>query len=299
MRILTPGSRLARGAAAVTLAAAAAGVGLLAVATPAASASANASAATAGGVGYIRLAHLSPNTPAVDVYLYSFGNSSAKIVLHHVAYGTVSPFEQVAAGDYTVAMRAAGARPKSKPVLSTAVDVKAGKSYTVAGVGPESGLRLQVIPDKMTTPRGKALVRVIQASMAQDVVTVTAAGRPLATNLKFASVTTYKAVRPGTWVVRVAGSSEHAHASIQLAAGSLHTLVILDAHGGLAVDDLMDAQGSSVVPGGAPQTGFGGTAARPGLPLLPWAAAASAGLLAAAGGALWLTRRRRPALHAR
>ena len=51
-------------------------------------AAASASSATSG-TGWIRLAHLSPNTPPVDVYLYSFGNSNAQIVLHHVAYGTV------------------------------------------------------------------------------------------------------------------------------------------------------------------------------------------------------------------
>ena len=89
-----------------------------------------------GQVGWIRLAHLSPNTPAVDVYLYSFGNPKAEIVLHHVSYGTVSPFEQVAAGDYTVAMRSSGAPPGSKPVLSTAVDITAGHAYTVAGDRP-------------------------------------------------------------------------------------------------------------------------------------------------------------------
>ena len=246
----------------------------LAVAAPSASAST--------GVGWIRLAHLSPNTPAVDVYLYSFGNSNAMIVLRHVSYGTVSPFSQVAAGDYTVAMRAAGAA-----------------AYTVAGVGPASGLRLQVIPDRLTTPPGKSLVRVIQASMDQDVVTVTAGSAALATNLKFASVTSYVAVNPGTWTVHVTGSSEKATASVSLTAGSLHTLVILDEHGKLAIDDLMDAEGSKVDPAGAPQTGFGGTAPRPGAALLPWAAAGLAGLFFAAGGLLLVTRRRRPALHAR
>ena len=105
---------------------------------------------------------------------------TAQIVLKHVSYGTVSGYEQVAAGDYTVAMRAAGAKPSSKPVLSTAVDVKAGRSYTVAGMGPAAGLRLAVIPDRLTTPRGKALVRVIQASMQQDTVTVTAGKDALA-----------------------------------------------------------------------------------------------------------------------
>ncbi len=293
MRTARPLARLASIAAAVTVTAIALSVGLLSAPTPLAS------AAATSGVGYIRLAHLSPNTPAVDVYLYSFGNSTAQIVLKHVSYGTVSPFEQVAAGEYTVAMRAAGAPSRSKPVLSTAVDVKPGHAYTVAGMGPESGLRLQIIPDRLTTPKGKALVRVIQASMDQDVVTVKGAGRSLAKNLKFASVTSYVAVRPGTWTFHVAGRSEHATQSVSLTAGSLHTLVVLDENGKLAIDDLMDAEGSKVAPAGAPQTGFGGTAARPGATLLPWAAAGLAGLLAAAAGTFMVTRRRRPALHAR
>src|ERR1700739_710249 len=63
-----------------------------------AAATAFASSATSGS-GWIRLAHLSPNTPAVDVYLYSFDDSNAKIVLHHVAYGDASPYETVTAGD--------------------------------------------------------------------------------------------------------------------------------------------------------------------------------------------------------
>src|ERR1700758_2869510 len=99
-----------------------------------AAATAFAGSATSG-TGWIRLAHLSPNTPAVDVYLYSFDDSNAMIVLHHVAYGTVSPFESVRAGDYSVAMRASGASPTSQPVLSTSVTIAAGHAYTVAGMG--------------------------------------------------------------------------------------------------------------------------------------------------------------------
>src|SRR6201985_3941314 len=104
-------------------------------------AAASAASSAAAGTGWIRLAHLSPNTPPVDVYLYSFGNSNAKIVLHHVAYGEVSPYETVTAGDYSVAMRAAGAAASSQPVLSTSVTVKAGHAYTGGGLGPKSGLR--------------------------------------------------------------------------------------------------------------------------------------------------------------
>jgi Domain of unknown function (DUF4397) len=291
MRTARSLARLATVAAAVAVSAASLTLTQLAVAVPFASAST--------GVGWIRLAHFSPNTPAVDVYLYSFGNPSAKIVLHHVSYGTVSGFEQISAGDYTVAMRAAGKSPASKPVLSTAVDVRAGHAYTVAGMGPESGIRLQVIPDRLTTPPGKALVRVIQASLNQNVVTVKAGRATLARDLKFASVTGYRAVSPGTYSIRAAGSSERATVSQPLLADSLYTLVVLDRHGKLAIDCLMDAQGSKVDPAGAPATGLGGTAARPGAPLLPWAVAGLAGLLTVGTGLVLVSRRRRPALHAR
>jgi Domain of unknown function (DUF4397) len=278
-------------AAAVAVAAIGLAVSQIAVAAPFASAS--------NQVGWIRLAHLSPNAPAVDVYLYSFGNPAAQIVLKHVSYGTVSPFEQVAAGDYTVAMRAAGARASSKPILSAEVDVLAGHAYTVAGMGPAAGLRLQVIPERLTTPRGKALVRVIQASMQEDTVSVTLGQAKLARHLKFASVTSFVAVQPGTFTVRAAGVSESATASVTLAAGSVHTLVVLDEPGTLAIDDLLDAAGSKVAPAGGPQTGLGGTAPRPGSPLLPWAAVGVAGLGLAVTGTALLSRRRRPALHAR
>ena len=82
-------------------------------------------------------------------------------------------------------------------MLSTAVDIAAGHAYTVAGMGPYSGVRLQVIPDRLRTPRGKALVRIIQASMQPGTVTVTAGKTTLASNLKFASVTSFVAVEPG------------------------------------------------------------------------------------------------------
>jgi hypothetical protein len=283
--------RVFRMAAAAALATVGLVVAQIAVATPFASASSR--------VGWIRLAHFSPNTPAVDVYLYSFDNPSAEIVLHHVSYGTVSPFEQVAAGEYTVAMRGAGAAASSKPVLSTSVDIVTGHAYTVAGLGPASGLRLEVIPDQLRTPPGKALVRVIQASMQQDTVTVTAGAATLASNLKFGNVSSFVTVSPGTWSVQAKGGTQSVTASIKLVAGTIHTIVVLDEPGKLVLDDLLDAAGSKVAPAGGPQTGFGGTAARPGAALVPWAVAAIAGLAITVTGTALLTRRRRPALHAR
>jgi hypothetical protein len=266
----------------------------LANAASASAATTSAAVTAATGTGWIRLAHFSPNTPAVDVYLYSFGDSSAQVVLHHVAYGDSSPYEQVPTGEYTVAMRAAGASATGTPVLSANVNVAAGHAYTVAGLGPLSGLRLQVLDDDLTTPTGKALVRIIQASLKQNVVSVSWGGTTLNGKLKFGSVTSYQTVSPGTSTLLVTGSGEDAHVSIPLAAGTVHTLVVLDGTDGLQVDDLLDAAGSAVDPAGGAATGFGGMAPRAPSSPLPWLAVIGAGLLLAVGGGLRL-RRLRPA----
>jgi hypothetical protein len=256
-------------------------------------------ASAASGTGYLRLAHLSPNTPAVDCYLYSFGNPSAMVVLHHVAYGEVSPYEAVASGEYTVAMRAAGAPASAKPVLSTTVDVVTGHAYTVAGMGPLEGIRLQVIEDSLASSRDAALVRTIQASMHQVPVTVTAGSTVIGRDINFTTVTPYKEVSPGTVTVTAVGPTKRGSDQFALAPDTIYTIVVLDDSGGLKLDALVDSSGSKIMPAGAASTGFGGTAARPGAPLLPWIGAAAAGLLIAAGGTIRLRRRRRPATHAR
>jgi hypothetical protein len=265
---------------------------LMAAVAPAASAQ--------SGDGWIRLAHLSPNTPAVDVYLYSFGNSHAMIVLHHVAYGDVSPYEKVSPGEYTVAMRGAGAKPSSPPVLSTSVHIAPGGAYTVAGMGPNKGLRLQVFQDRLTTPKGKSLVRVIQASLKHNKVTIMAGGQTLAKGLPFAHVTSYVTAIPGTWRVHAEGMGAMGAKDVTLAAGSIYTLVVLDSTGsGLQIDPLEDAAGSTVMPQGGADTGLGGTAPSPAPSPVLWVSLVAAGALLTSAGAFRMRKVRSTARHAR
>jgi hypothetical protein len=247
-------------------------------------------AAASDGTGWLRLAHLSPNTPAVDVYLYSFGDPKALIVVHHVAYGTISGYERVPSGEYTVAMRPANAPSSSPPVISASVDVHPGAAYTVAGLGPAKGLRLAVLRDRLTTPHGKALVRIIQASLVEHRVTVRAGSHVLVRGLAFGAVSSYTVVSPGTWAVTAKGRTEHASATITLASGTIHTIVVLDDPGQIRLDDLVDAAGSRVIPAGAPATGLGGTAPRPVPSRLPWLVLVGCGLLLGATGARWVIR---------
>ena len=277
------------------------GLGTLASGVAVASATAASAAMTHhSDTGWIRLAHLSPNTPPVDVYLYSFGNSHAMVMIPHVAYGTVSPYEKVKAGEYTVAMRGAGAAPSSQPVLSTSVQITPGGAFTVAGMGPAKGLRLQILRDQLTTPPGRSLVRVIQASLRYQKITVLANHRTLAKALIFAHVTNYVSTPPGSFEVHVAGMGGKGAAAITLAPGTIHTLVVLDASGhGLRIDNLVDAAGSGVDPVGGAATGFGGTAPSPGPSPVLWVSLVAAGALVAIAGAYRMRRVRSIARHAR
>jgi hypothetical protein len=265
---------------------------LLAAPAVTAAAATTGSGTTASGTAWIRLAHLSPNTPAVDVYLYSFGNPDAKMVLHHVAYGDVSGYLAVPAGEYSVAMRAAGASATSPPVLSSSAQVSSGTAYTALAVGPRTGLKLRIFRDDLTTPAGQVLVRVVQASMKHPRVTVSWGGKTIASKLPFASVTSYQEVAPGAAPVTVTAGSGDTKSAVTLTAGSIHTLVVLDGAKGLEVTNLEDADGSSELPAGGAQTGFGGTAPHgPGSPL-PWLEVIACGAVLAIGGALGLRRTR-------
>ena len=244
--------------------------------------------------GWVRLAHLSPNAPAVDVYLYSFGNPQARLVLHHVSYGTVSQYQAVPAGDYTVSMRAAGAAATAQPLLSTGFQVSAGQAYTVAGMGPAAGLRLQVLKDTLTVPSGRVLIRVIQASLREHVVSVRLGGLMLARTLDFASTTSYQAVAAGSTVAHVAGETENASLGMSLRPDTIHTLVVLDSGGHLRLTDLEDAAGSAVRPEGGAATGLGGTAPRPASSPVPWLAVLGTGILLVSGAARRFCRIRTP-----
>lgn len=262
-----------------------------------ASAAPVAAAASPSQDGWVRCAHLSPNAPAVDVYMYPFGNPARPTILRHVAYGAVSSYMAVAAGQYTVAMRAAGAPASSSPVLSTSFSVGAGRSYTVAGVGPASGLRLQVFDDQMTTPRGKTLVRVFQASLKQHTVTVTLGSDVLARSLAFGTATSYRTVEPGTGTVEFTAPGAHTSMPVDLAADTVHTIVVLDDGSALRVDDLTDAAGSQVMPAGGAATGFGGMARGvTGPDVTPWLVTLIAGAVLALAGSIGLRRARGSAM---
>lgn len=223
-----------------------------------------ASPAQAAGAGYVRLAHLSPDTPAVDVYLKSSSNAVKPQVFKGVAYGAMSQYLRLPTGNYQVAMRKAGAPASTKPVITTEVGVQNGDAYTVAGVGRFADLGLRVLNDDLKLPDpGKSKVRVIQASVKAPVLNVAGKnGKTIADGVQFATTTAYREVNPGKWSVEVepTGGGRTSVLPCTLGAGSVYSLIVLDDKaGGLKPQLHVDAERQGTVPLGGVATGAGGT----------------------------------------
>lgn len=249
----------------------------------------------AASSGWIRLGNLSASTSAVDVYVYASGDSSPQFVLPGVTYGTVSGYRSVSAGDYSVKMRAAGSAASSQPVLAGDVTVQGGKAYTATALSANGQAQLKILSDDLTTPTGKSLVRVIQASSKQNNVKFHCSCAPgaagdIVSKASSGSVSSYTAIPAGTWTMSATGSSAKASLPVTLVGSTVHTEVVIDGASGLEIVNLEDAAGSGQPPTGGAGTGFGGTAPHsPGSPL-PWLAVIGAGALLLLTGGIWWRR---------
>jgi hypothetical protein len=246
------------------------------------------------GDSYLRLAHLSPDTPNVDVYVASVSDPARSFVVPGVGYGAVSPYQPLPSGSYVISMRGAGAAPDSPAVISTSVDARPGGAYTVAGVGMSAELGLAVLSDKLETPAaGKASVRVINGAASAPAVDVGPANGPTwAGPVKFGTDTPYVDVPLGTWNLKVTSpdGGPELTTPCQLDANSTYTVLLVDRGGALKAELLTDSAGSAVVPSGGVNAGFGGMADRVGVD--PAALAGVLIMVVAAGLVLAVWQRR-------
>src|SRR3712207_9223203 len=92
----------------------------------------------------IRVAHLSPDAPNVDVSV----NGEPVAALQNVPYGTISPYLPLPAGSQRVTVYPAG--DNFQPVIDTPVELAAGGAYTIGAVGlvSDGSLRPQVYQDR-------------------------------------------------------------------------------------------------------------------------------------------------------
>ncbi len=219
--------------------------------------------ASASPSGYLRLAHLSPDTPRVDVYLDGPGDDEATKV-PGVGYGVVSDYLTLPVGTYTIAMRPEGTSASAPAVVSTDVRIESGKAVTVAGMGALAHLHLEVLVDDLSQPApGKAAVRVIHASAKLGTADVRVGGRQLATNAGLGDTTSYRDLPVGKveLTAKSLSGGPRLSESLRLEPGTVYSLAVLDnPAGGVRLRTLVDAAGLERAPTGGAHAGYGGLA---------------------------------------
>ncbi|GAA1914086.1 DUF4397 domain-containing protein [Microbacterium aoyamense] len=231
-----------------------------ALAAPTAATAAPPVRTAAADMGWLRLGHFSPETKDVDVRVAALSGGSVLFELSGVGYGDVSPYQALPNGSYTVSMVPAGSTDWTKLALSATVKIEGGTATTAAAYGPTKALKVRLYQDDLTAPTaGNARIRVIQASTLTPSVDVrTSTGVSIASKAKAGTATAYAEVPGGDWTLRLTGSGVSDTADVNVAAGTVTSLFVLDtADGGLTIVPVLDSAAAALVPIGGVQTGGG------------------------------------------
>ncbi|MFN4073603.1 MAG: DUF4397 domain-containing protein [Thermus sp.] len=153
----------------------------------------------------VRVAHLSPDAPAVDVLV------NGQRAITNLAFKEITPYIPLPAARVRVQVVPTG--QDAPVVIDAELDLREGIYYTVAATGFLASIRPQVYTDALAGlfPRaGFTRVRVVHTSPDAPAVDVAVKGGPvLFQNLPFPRASQYLVVAAGTYdlEVRVAGTT--------------------------------------------------------------------------------------------
>ena len=172
------------------------------------------------GTALVRVAHLSPDAPLVDVYV------NGTKALSGVAYKDVSSYLPIPAGSAN--FRVSPANAATPVVIDATVNLSSGGNYTVAATGFLASIQPLLLEDDRGTT-GQAKVRFVHTSPDAPAVDIAVAGGPvLFSNVSFRQFSGYPQVAPGTYdlEVRPAGTTTVALAipGVSLRPGTNYTV---------------------------------------------------------------------------
>ena len=189
----------------------------------------------ASSTSQLRVAHLSPDAPPVDVRL------NGTVVLRNVSYPTVGSYATVPSGPARIEVVPAGA--STPVVIDATVTLAPDTAYTVAATGllGSGDLRALVLTDDRATAGG-AKVRFVHAGPDAPAVDVAVTAGPVVfSNTAFRGSSQYAGVNAGAYdlEVRVAGTTTVALPlpGVQFASGRNYTVFAI----GLLADGSLTA----------------------------------------------------------
>ncbi len=149
----------------------------------------------------VRVAHLSPDAPAVDV-LAGADDVTKAVLLNNVSFPAVSDYLPVADGNYYIDVVETG---MTSPVIDVN-DIAIAGELTIAAVGELATIEPLVLLDDLAIEPGKAKLRAVHASPNAPAVDIFVDGAgllPQLTNLEFKDATDYLVLDPGEYTFRI------------------------------------------------------------------------------------------------
>ena len=218
-------------------------VALTSLGVAAQSTSPGTSAAPSADTAKVRVLHASPDAPAVDVY------ADGAPILTDVAFGTISDYLVVPAGEHRIQVFATGADPVADTaVIDAKLTFAAGTMTTVAATEKLASIKAQVIADAPAPVADKAQIRVVHLSADAPAVDVAPDGAaPIVSALAYPNASAYLTVPAAAYdlEVRPAGTMDVALQldPITLDAGSSYSVFAIGsaADGTLTVVSKVDA----------------------------------------------------------
>jgi hypothetical protein len=185
------------------------------------------------GIAQVRVVHLSPDAPAVDVAV------NGAVAVQGAAYRDATGYLPVPAGDARITVTPAGAT--APVVIDATVPLGANASYTIVATGFLADIQPLVLVDD-TSASGQARVRFVHASADAPAVDVAVTEGPvLFGDVPFRGASQYGAVDAGIYdlEVRVAGTQTVALPlpGVGLNGGTNYTVFAV----GLLADGSLDA----------------------------------------------------------
>jgi hypothetical protein len=170
----------------------------------------------------VRVAHLAPGAPPVDVAL------DGQVILRSLAFGEVSGYTSISAGTRRARITPAGAREPA--VIEAPLSVESGRAYTVVATGELPSLALVVVSDDLALPpAGQAKVRFVHSAPDAPAVDIAVTGDGiLFPNIAYRSASTTAAVPVGTYTLEVRPTGQQTAVlsvpNVTLSAGDIITV---------------------------------------------------------------------------
>lgn len=173
----------------------------------------------------LRIVHASPGAPAIDVLV------DGQPFATNVAFGAVTDYAAIPAGDYKVQVVATG-QTADTAIIDMDVNAESGKAYIFAASKPLNEVEGKLFEVNLdAVDEGKARARVIHLSPdAGDIDVVITGGDELFGGVGFEEASDYADIDPGTLSLDVRGDDDRiltSAAGIEILAGGTYDIIAL------------------------------------------------------------------------